>query len=165
MGEYIRCPRCELNFIKKKDKLCSVCQAEINAGGDNFDELDMETCPICKTNYIRPDEIMCAQCAKERSMNGENIGLDDDWESYIDNEEENETSIEEETGDMASVTDLEDDDLDDLDSDMPEIDEEFDLDDEPEEEEEQEESVDDDDDFIDDDDFDDDDSDDDDDDF
>ena len=113
-NQYIRCPRCELNYIQKKDKLCSVCQAELNADS-SYDELDMETCPICKTNFIRPDEIMCAQCAKERQINGENVGLDDDWENYVDPSDEGLASEDEETGDMARVTDLEDDDLDDLD--------------------------------------------------
>lgn len=150
--QYIRCPRCELNFIQKKDKLCSVCQAELNADS-SYDELDMETCPICKTNFIRPDEIMCAQCAKERQINGENIGLDDDWENYVESNEDEIVSEDEETGDMARVTDLDDDDLDDLetdDDDLPEIDEDLDFDDDEEEEEDEED--DDDDDFDDEDD-------------
>ena len=153
--QYIRCPRCELNYIQKKDKLCSVCQAELNADS-SYDELDMETCPICKTNFIRPDEIMCAQCAKERQINGENVGLDDDWENYVDPSDEELASEDEETGDMARVTDLEDDDLDDLetdDDDLPEIDEELDfVDDDEEEEDEDEDDEDDDEDFDDEDD-------------
>ena len=26
---YILCPRCELNYINKKDKYCNVCKAEL----------------------------------------------------------------------------------------------------------------------------------------
>ena len=64
---YIRCPRCELNYIEKKDKLCSVCKAELSANKEDFiGDLDLELCPICKTNYIQPDEIMCATCLKEQ---------------------------------------------------------------------------------------------------
>lgn len=147
--QYIRCPRCELNYIQKKEKLCSVCQAEINAAS-SFDELDMETCPICKTNYIRPDEIMCAQCAKERSINGENAEIDDDWENYVDETGDEIVSEDEETGDMASVTDL-DDDMADLDTDDDlDLDEEFDLGDDEEENEDEEDELDEDDDFDDD---------------
>lgn len=137
-SDYIRCPRCELNFIQRKDKYCSVCQAEMNADPSSYDELDMETCPICKTNFIRPDEIMCSQCAKERSLNGDNaIGIDDDWETYLDGEEEENSSLDEETGDMASVTDLENDDLEDIESDdLSEMDEEFDIEDEEVDDEE-----------------------------
>ena len=56
---YIRCPRCELNYIQKKDKYCSVCKAEMEAKRDYVDDIDLELCPICKTNYIQPDEIVC----------------------------------------------------------------------------------------------------------
>ena len=62
--EYKRCPRCELNFIKKNEKLCSVCQAELSNKDEYIDD-DLELCPICKTNYIQPDEIMCSSCLKE----------------------------------------------------------------------------------------------------
>ena len=66
---YVRCPRCELNYIEKKDKLCSVCKAELSANKDDFmSDLDLELCPICKTNYIPPDEIMCATCLKEHQI-------------------------------------------------------------------------------------------------
>ena len=153
-NEYIRCPRCELNFIQRKEKFCSVCKAEMNAE-NSYDDLDMETCPICKTNFIRPDEIMCSQCAKERSLNGENgVNLEDDWETYLDGENEEDSGIEEETGEMVNVTDLDPDDLGDLDSDddLSEIDEEFDLDDEFDDDEEDEFDDDDDDEFDDDDD-------------
>ena len=137
--DYIRCPRCELNYIQRKDKYCSVCQAEMNADPNAYDDLDMETCPICKTNFIRPDEIMCSQCAKERSLNGDNtIDIEDDWETYVEGEEDENSSLEEETGDMASVTDLDSDDDLDLDSDeLSEIDEEFDMDEEEQDEDDE----------------------------
>lgn len=157
--DYIRCPRCELNFIQKKDKYCSVCKAEMSADPGAFDDLDSEICPICKTNFIRPDEIMCTQCAKEHSIDGANIISHDDWDTYTEGEDDGVASVEEETGDMASVTDL--DEVDDLEeTDLPEINEEFefDEDDEPDDEEEEEEESDDDD-ILDDDDDDDDDDD------
>lgn len=156
MSEYIRCPRCELNFIKKKDKLCSVCKAELNAE-PNLDDMDLEICPICKTNYIRPDEIMCKQCIKERSLEDVIVSHDDDdWDSYLNPDEDN-ISSDEETGEMASITDLDSTDLDDDleidDSDLPDIGEDIDFgDDEDNEDEEFEDDLDEDDDFDDDDD-------------
>ena len=75
---YIRCPRCELNYIDKKEKFCSVCKQEMQVGGgEEFDELDLELCPICKTNYIQPDEVMCASCIAERGSDPDKD--DDDW--------------------------------------------------------------------------------------
>ena len=173
---YIRCPRCELNYIQKKDKYCSVCKAEMEAKKDNDDDLDMELCPICKTNYIQPDEIMCASCLKEhRGEDGDDTA---DWEDYLVSEEDDDDiSMYDELGEMATVNDLtkagmldDDDDITgDIDfDDSDEIDfsdEEFSDEEEEEEEEEDEYSDDDDfDDDFDDEDFDDDDDDDDDDD-
>ena len=109
---YIRCPRCELNYCLKKEKICSVCKAEMERDKDTLvDELDLELCPICKTNYIRPDEIMCASCLKERAENADDINAqDDEWEEYINRDEDMNdfNSDDEETGDMASITDFDD---------------------------------------------------------
>ncbi len=115
---YVRCPRCELNYIEKKEKLCSVCKAELSAKKDEFiDDLDLELCPICKTNYIQPDEIMCATCLKEHQSS--DVDDDTDWEEYLNRDEEETIYDDEETGDMATVTDDFDDQLigdDDLDT-------------------------------------------------
>ena len=32
MPEYIKCPRCELNYIKKGEQYCQVCKAELKLG-------------------------------------------------------------------------------------------------------------------------------------
>jgi hypothetical protein len=65
---YIRCPRCELNFILKEEDVCSVCKSELSAARDEeMDDFDMEVCPICKSNYITVDEVMCETCAKDKS--------------------------------------------------------------------------------------------------
>ena len=159
---YIRCPRCELNYIEKKDKLCSVCKAEISLNKDAFvNDLDLELCPICKTNYIQPDEIMCATCLKEHQSEDGEIDTNE-WEEYVNRDEEEIIYDDEETGDMASVTDLNNDTLDDdldsgigfddsldddslegFDDDLDELDDEYDE----EEEEKEEKEEDDEDDF------------------
>ena len=160
--QYIRCPRCELNFIKKKDKLCSVCKAELAADPNDVDEMEMETCPICKTNFIRPDEIMCKSCLKERSLDDIiTANTDDEWDNYV-NQEEDMSSEDEETGDMASITDLDSNDIDELeidDSDLPDLDEEINFDEEDKDDDDDEDDFDDDDDLDDFDDLDDDDED------
>ena len=38
--QYIKCPRCELNYIVKKDKFCEVCKQEMKAGSLGMDEFD-----------------------------------------------------------------------------------------------------------------------------
>ena len=68
MGKkYIKCPRCELNYILEGDDYCHVCKSEMkhHAEGDE-DELlnleDMELCPVCGVNYIKEDETVCDEC-------------------------------------------------------------------------------------------------------
>ena len=135
---YIRCPRCELNFILKKDKLCSVCKAELTSKGEDYiDDLDLELCPICKTNYIQADEVMCASCMKERALDSElhgDVDHSDDWDAYINRDDDEYIAPDEETGDMAVVSSLDDDD-DLLDADDLGFDEEEPDEDEDEEEE------------------------------
>ncbi len=109
---YKRCPRCELNYIKKGEDYCSVCINEMNSRNDSLNcDVDLELCPICKTNYITEDEIMCASCAAEKEAEGEDIDDIDisEWNEYInedgielDNEED------ENLGPMASIGNIDD---------------------------------------------------------
>ena len=123
---YIRCPRCELNYITKDEGVCSICKQEMKVGGGLIDELEMELCPICKNNYIQPDEVMCASCYEER-VNDPNFDEDSaEWNKYINpDEEDNMDYSQEEFGDMATVKSL--DEMDDLDDD--DLDDDMDLDD------------------------------------
>ncbi len=115
--QYIRCPRCELNYILKKDKFCNVCKIEMKAQGTlGVDEnLDLELCPICKVNYINIDEDMCPACAKENALgdsddNDSGIDNDGSWRGVYDTNDEEDYGgrDDEETGDMVSITDLDD---------------------------------------------------------
>ena len=87
--QYIKCPRCELNYILKKDKYCDVCKAEMKAGcldDNDLDELDegLELCPICKVNYIQDDETMCASCQEEQLEGTSNKDDEPDWRGFVD---------------------------------------------------------------------------------
>ncbi len=132
---YIRCPRCELNYILKKDKLCNVCKAEMKALGNmgTDEDMDLDLCPICKTNYINADEDICPACAKEREDEEED-GLSSAptsvWDTYT-TPDDDEGYNDDEDSDMVSITGLDDGPLDDT------LD--LGLDDEDEEQEESEE--------------------------
>lgn len=154
---YIRCPRCELNYIQKKDKFCPVCKADMEAKRDYVDDLDLELCPICKTNYIQPDEIMCASCLKEHRP--EDGDITSDWQDYYSREDDEDVmTMDDELGEMSTVNDitkssmLDDDDMgEDItfdEDDAINFDEDFG---EEEEDEEEEEDDDFDDDLLDDD--------------
>lgn len=163
---YIRCPRCELNYIEKKEKFCQVCKNEMKANGENKNlEINLEICPICHINYMNPDQDMCDQCATENV----DIFLDEEeeqeWKQYIG--EEDEITEEEDLGSTGRIMsdnetdddmDDEEDDVfpsdmfdDDMDSDK-DSDEEFEDDDDDEFEDDDDEDFDDDDDEEDDDD-------------
>jgi len=161
---YVRCPRCELNYILKDEEYCSVCKQEMKVGGGEIDELDMEVCPICKTNYMMPHEIMCASCFEERA-NDPNYNGSDEWDEYANQDEMEEMDdAQEEIGDMSSVKmfgvdsdddddvlDLPDDDFDDLDDDAVEMDdEEEEFDDDLEDDDDDDFDDDDDDESVDD---------------
>ena len=159
---YVRCPRCELNYMEKGEKVCSVCQKEMKAKSDSYDDLDLEldVCPICKVNYIQPNQSMCASCMAERENEDDDFDIKDNWDKYVDEEEEEMATQEDEVGEMASVGDIDEVFMDE-DSEIPSFDDEkddldFSEDDDFEDDEEDEdddEYTDDDDDFDDEEDF------------
>lgn len=93
--QYIKCPRCELNYILKKDKYCDVCKSEMKAGilkESDLDEFEfeegMELCPICKVNYINQGERMCNTCQEEQlSLNKDD---EPDWRGFVDKDDSDE---------------------------------------------------------------------------
>lgn len=87
---YIICPRCELNYIDKKDKYCQVCKAEMGLVDpsilildDEYEDVEGKICPICKTNYCEEDEDMCIVCRKEKASR-EKAVEPDNWEEVED---------------------------------------------------------------------------------
>ncbi len=131
MVRYIKCPRCELNYIDaEKQDYCDVCLKEMKGLKTDADELEeeedkelpTELCPVCGENMMRAGEQMCDECRKKAELEEEEADPeeDDEWRNYLD-----------------------DDTDEDLDSEIGEIDEsmekEFEDDADLEEEEEEEE--------------------------
>ena len=86
---YIRCPRCELNYIEKKEKLCSVCKAELSAKKDEFmDDIDLELCPICKVNYLIDGETICQSCQEEQQAYDKDDDID--WKTEVEKSSQDE---------------------------------------------------------------------------
>lgn len=93
-GDYIKCPRCELNYIHKSQGYCDVCKAELKLGPqlvfavEEDDDEPMELCPICKQVYIREGEEMCAKCREEMDFKKDDIDIDNDeeWKNYLDDD-------------------------------------------------------------------------------
>ena len=95
--KYIKCPRCELNYILKKDKYCDVCKSEMKAGileENDFEEFEegLELCPICKVNYINEGERMCTTCLEEQLSTA--VKDDEpDWRGFVEKSDDEDEDL------------------------------------------------------------------------
>ena len=66
----VKCPRCDLNYIREDEKYCKVCLREMK-GEKHADE--MELCSICNEEPALPGKDVCLFCLKEmnKSNNAE----------------------------------------------------------------------------------------------
>ena len=103
---FIKCPRCELNYIREEEQYCSVCKREMK-GEVNEDLFEM--CSICNENPVMPGKDVCLMCYKE--MNQQQ-GLRDD--SGDDSDTTPDVSI-----DMEDVSEMQEIELETLPEDMP----------------------------------------------
>ena len=92
MMNLVRCPRCELNFMLKGEKICKVCQREIE--GDRQEE-DVELCSVCGQAPVMPGRDVCQDCAREMEDEEESRK-----ETGADIEPETDENAEEETDDI-----------------------------------------------------------------
>ena len=92
--QLVKCPRCDLNYIREDEKYCKVCLRELK-GEKNADEVEL--CSICNEEPALPGRDVCLFCLKE--MNKSN-SLPEDQEEEGSSEPVDTNSI----GDMDSVS-------------------------------------------------------------
>ena len=120
MIKYIKCPRCELNYIDpEKQEYCDVCIAEMKGNKLQFADIDdeefdenaekTEICPVCGVNTMRYGEKMCDAC-KQASQYEEdqdiNMDTDEEWKNYLEDDEDltvDDETLEEELSDMLAT--------------------------------------------------------------
>lgn len=68
---FVKCPRCELNYITESERYCKICLREMK--GDVAQD-EVELCSVCNEAPALPGRDMCLFCLKE--MNGQNAGAD-----------------------------------------------------------------------------------------
>lgn len=111
MPKYIKCPRCELNFIiADKQEYCDVCIAEMKGNKLEFADLEdeeleaeleeesMELCPVCGVNNMRYGETMCEACKKQSEYEEDAVPddeQDEEWKSYLTEETDEDLSLDE----------------------------------------------------------------------
>jgi len=77
----IKCPRCELNYIREGEKVCRVCAREMKVGLADTEET-VELCAACGENPALPGKDLCAKCLREHDEHK------DDMEAFVDDEDE-----------------------------------------------------------------------------
>ena len=102
---FIKCPRCELNYIQEEEQYCSVCKREMK--GEAHDD-PFELCSVCNENPVMPGKDVCLICYKEMTQQQ---GLRDET---ADEPENPDVSL-----DMEDVSDMQEIELDEMDGDMP----------------------------------------------
>ncbi len=96
MVKYMKCPRCELNYIDAdRQEFCDVCLKEMKGIPSDIDEIEetedelpTELCPVCGENMMRPGEKMCDECRKKAEYEEEapDPEEDDEWREYLDDD-------------------------------------------------------------------------------
>ena len=66
--QLVKCPRCDLNYIREDEKYCKVCLRELK-GEKNADEVEL--CSICNEEPALPGRDVCLFCLKEMNANQE----------------------------------------------------------------------------------------------
>lgn len=69
---FVKCPKCELNYMDENDKECRVCYREIH-GSDMPEETEL--CTVCNEAPVMPGKDVCAFCLKE--MTSEKVASED----------------------------------------------------------------------------------------
>ncbi len=158
MVKYVKCPRCELNYIdSERQEYCDVCIAELKGkklqfadlDEEDFEELDAELggeeiCPICGVNHVPVGEKMCESCKAQQEYEEDDVDIenDEEWKNYLEEDDSDLTvdeELQEEIEEEFSHDDEEEydydndeDDFDDVDSLSDLEDDEFDDDDDDE---------------------------------
>ncbi len=103
---FMKCPRCELNYIREEEQYCSVCKREMKG---EVHEDPFELCSICNENPVMPGKDVCLMCYKE--MNQQQ-GLHD---ASVEEAEAPDVNL-----DMEDVSEMQEIELDALPDDIPE---------------------------------------------
>ena len=67
---FVKCPRCELNYMQEGEQFCSVCMREEK--GEAKDEY-LELCSVCGENPVFPGKDLCLFCLKEMGKVDETV--------------------------------------------------------------------------------------------
>ncbi len=78
----VKCPRCDLNYIREDEKYCKVCLQEMK-GESRGDEIEL--CSICNEEPALPGKDICLFCLKEMNKSNNADETETDTESVDTN--------------------------------------------------------------------------------
>ena len=164
MVKYVKCPRCELNYIdSERQEYCDVCIAELKGkklqfadlDEEDFEELDAELggeeiCPICGVNHVPVGEKLCESCKAQQEYEEDDVDIenDEEWKNYLEEDDSDLTvdeELQEEIEEEFSHDDEEEYDYDNDEDDFDDVDSLSDLEDDEFDDDEDDEDDDDDD--------------------
>ncbi|HUM60993.1 MAG TPA: hypothetical protein PLA31_06090 [Clostridia bacterium] len=58
----VKCPRCELNYMKSTEQMCKVCYRELHG---KLPVEEAETCSTCNESQALPGRDVCLYCLRE----------------------------------------------------------------------------------------------------
>ncbi len=76
----IKCPRCELNYIREEDGYCPICKREMKGEGQTE---EIELCTVCNEHPALPGKDVCLFCLKEMNAS-EAREEDEETEARVD---------------------------------------------------------------------------------
>lgn len=98
--KYVKCPRCDTNYMLEGESYCDVCKSELKIGPQmkfaalaSDDEQEQILCPVCKRNFIDEGDEMCEECReaasnKIKEEKGDiDVDNDEEWRNYLDEDE------------------------------------------------------------------------------
>ena len=72
--KFVKCPRCELNYITESERYCKVCLREMK--GSHVED-EMELCSVCNAAPALPGRDVCLSCLKEMNGGGSDESIDE----------------------------------------------------------------------------------------
>lgn len=82
----IKCPRCELNYIKEGDGFCNVCKRELRR--EAYNEVKPDICTECNEAPVVLGEDLCILCLREKKRQETLEKICDDTSDDEDSEDE-----------------------------------------------------------------------------
>lgn len=78
----LKCPRCELNYMKSTEQICKVCYREIHG---KLPQEEVELCSTCNESPAIPGKDVCLYCLREMNkQKGIKEDLDEPVEIGLD---------------------------------------------------------------------------------